>query len=180
MGYRSNVYIYIKESEETKRLFGSLEDIIERANAIEEVVDDEDGYSFGHDKEGVRILQVKFGDIKWYDNYSFIKYWDSIMNIFDSEDLSSQYFFTRLGESPRDFETRGELGEAYEYTDYDLSIDFYTDEDDKYTREMELRKYIRNDSGIGHIIYGDSWFKEDESKVVDEKTLDYYLSTLKK
>ena len=180
MGYRSNVYIYILETEDTKRLIGSLEEIIERAEAIEKYSEvDEDGYIIGHNKDGLRVLQAKFSDIKWYESYPFVKYWEDIMDTLDEEGYPQLYLATLLGEAPRDFNWRGELGEAYEYTDYDLSIDFSTVEDDEFEKNMEAKKFIKEKSGIGNIITGDSWYKEDEPRQLKKDNIDTYLTSSK-
>lgn len=177
MGVRSNVYIYIMETEDTKKLFGTLEDIISKAEEIECYTGiDNDVYEIGHNSAGHRILRVYFGDIKWYYSYPFIKYWDSIMNTLDNEELEKLYIFTQLEEGNR-FDTRGELGEAYEYVDYDLSIDYNTSEDEVYRKIRELREYIAHSSGIGDIIKGNSWRKENESKVVTRDNIEAYVNT---
>ena len=101
------------------------------------------------------------------------------MDTLDKEGYPQLYLATLLGEAPRDFNWRGELGEAYEYTDYDLSIDFSTVEDDEFEKNMEAKKFIKEKSGIGNIITGDSWYKEDEPRQLKKDNIDTYLSSSK-
>lgn len=115
MGYRSEVNIYIKETEENGLV---LEEIIKKSNLAEKL--DDRYFVIGKNSSGNRVLHFEHPYIKWDSNYSLIKFWTFLMNQLDEND----YLFVRLGENIGDFETEGEYGEASTYTTYEIHTDF--------------------------------------------------------
>lgn len=114
MGYRSNIVIYIEETEDT-----TLEQIIKGAF----IADNEcypDDYEIGKNKNGKRVLCVIYEDTKWYDSYPIVKYWENIFKEIEEE----HYLYTRQGENWSDIEIEGEYGYAYPIAEIEYDIDF--------------------------------------------------------
>lgn len=178
MGYRSIVKVFIIETPEVQKHFGTLEDIIDNAEKVEPVFGNKDDvYIIGSNSDGVRVLKADFIGYKWYDSYSFVQYWDNIFNILDSEDKEELYLFVRLGESTSDFETRGSLGDAYDFTDFEIDIDFQTDE---FKRKLHIEKLITQitkEFGLNEIIGGSTYYSKGEIQMNQtENSLEKYLS----
>lgn len=128
MGYRSNVKIFLVETDK------KLEEIIEESKKIENF----GNFTIGKNKKGDRVLFIEFNDAKWYQGYDLVSYWDNIMNKTDD----SNYLFTKLGERVDDVTIDGEygkahafidtivddeFGESYSFTDIEYDVDFETE-----------------------------------------------------
>ena len=127
MGYRSNVKIFLVETDK------KLEEIIEESKKIEDF-----GYfTIGKNKKGDRVLSAEFNDAKWYQGYDLVSYWDNIMNKTDD----SNYLFTKLGEQVDDVTIDGEYGKAHTFIDTIVDEEFgesYSFADIKYDVDFEL------------------------------------------
>ena len=119
MGYRSEVKIYIRETEDVKEKIGTLEEIsdfIKKSTYVDECV-------IGTNSEDDRVLKIGIESTKWYSQYPEIKRIENLLKSLDEED----YIFARLGEELGDFELYGEYsdGELYVYAKIDDDfIDF--------------------------------------------------------
>lgn len=128
MGYRSNVKIFLVETDK------KLEEIIEESKKIENF----GNFTIGKNKKGNRVLMAEFNDTKWYQGYNLVSYWDNIMSKTDD----SNYLFTKLGERVDDVTIDGEygkahafidtivddeFGESYSFTDIEYDVDFETE-----------------------------------------------------
>lgn len=174
MGYRSVVSIYILENEDTRKVVGPLEDIIDGALKVDMSIDSS-YFKIGENSKGERILLLELTDYKWYPGYDSVKYWDSIMNKLENEELQDTYLFFRLGEEVGDFESQGELGEVYDFTDCDVDIDFKTDDDKLEYAFEDIRTFVRNELEISNIISGSSYYSTDEIHPLTQKSLEIYL-----
>lgn len=129
MGYRSNVKIFLVETDK------KLEEIIEESKKIENF----GNFTIGKNKKGNRVLMAEFNDTKWYQGYNLVSYWDNIMSKTDD----SNYLFTKLGERVDDVTTDGEygkahifidtvvddeFGESYSFADIEYNVDFFETE----------------------------------------------------
>lgn len=115
MGYCSKVEIYITETKENGII---LEDIIYKANLAEKF--EEHFYKIGTNDNGNRVLHFQHNSLKWYNRFSFVKFWNLILKQLDEDD----YLFIRAGENYEDFETEGSYGYVHPFLDYDKEVDF--------------------------------------------------------
>lgn len=114
MGYRSNIVIYIEETEGT-----TLEQIIKGA-FIADNENEPDECEIGENSNGKRVLLIEYNDTKWYDDYPIVKYWKNIFEELDDK----HYLYTRDGEYWDDFEIEGSYGEVYPTLDVEYDVDF--------------------------------------------------------
>lgn len=112
MGYRSNIKIYLVETE-TK-----LEEIIKESKEAECTGQ----FTIGFNSENKRVLLVEFEGLKWYSEYKLVSYWENILKTTDP----NNFLFTRLGEDFKDVEIDGDFGFAYAYSDIGYDVDFKT------------------------------------------------------
>ena len=87
--------------------------------------------------ENVEIVNGEFGDpdlkrdtdgayywsyVKWYESYSDVSAFESIMDLLDEMALDGEYGFIRLGEDFDDHELRGDPGEFGMYINRSIEL----------------------------------------------------------
>ena len=114
MGYRSDVAVVIygdvRDNDERYALLKTLMN-----TTFKDVYTEFEGNAEWHD--GKRVLEFKMEDVKWYESYSEVK---RFMTMLDDigEIKGLNYEFVRVGEEVEDIETKSEGN----YPEYILSV----------------------------------------------------------
>lgn len=106
MGYRSEVNIYIKETEENGLV---LEEIIKKSNLAEKL--DDRYFVIGKNSSGNRVLHFKHENINWNKENPLYKFWTFLINQLKKEN----YLLIKEEESFDDCEIKGEYADTNPY-----------------------------------------------------------------
>ena len=111
MGYRSNTSILIYGDDKDVVAFKAGERVKGYPKGMEyhPLNKPEDGHLcderfIWHTDDGDTMLEYNFFDVKWYDTYPEIAYWEQLKSLFDQAFPSLTMEFARIGENTDDIE----------------------------------------------------------------------------
>lgn len=118
MAYYSNVKIIIAENEVI-----DIKQVARQAIAIEDVGDIE----YGYNDDKIKVLEVTYQGVKWYDDIELVNYWKNIIKKLKDENKDKYFLYTKQGEEWDDIEIEGDYGYVNIITelDYDVDIEYY-------------------------------------------------------
>ena len=116
MGYRSEVAF--KCTPEAHNILLSAAELNKDLQDLLKANDKESCSSYTNDEEGFYFWEY----VKWYESYSDVSAFESIMDLLDEMALDSEYGFIRLGEDFDDHELRGDPGEFGMYINRSIEL----------------------------------------------------------
>tara|TARA_R110002012_G_scaffold148858_1_gene307811 strand:- start:3629 stop:4078 length:450 start_codon:yes stop_codon:yes gene_type:complete len=112
MGYRSNTSILIYGDDKDVVAFKAGERVKGYPKGMEyhPLNKPEDGHLcderfIWHTDDGDTMLEYNFFDVKWYDTYPEIAYWEQLKSLFEQAFPSLTMEFARIGEETEDIVT---------------------------------------------------------------------------